>query len=74
MDYGRAHGAPLERGLIMIYSYKHRAPPQHCAYRRQGLTTLRQSYEVALLRQHSSSRGSFFLRLGEQICLRRHRV
>jgi hypothetical protein len=36
MDDGRAHGAPLERELIMIYSYKHGAPPEHCAYRHQG--------------------------------------
>ena len=28
---GRAHGAPLERGMIMISSYKHGAPPEHYA-------------------------------------------
>ena len=28
-DYGSTHGAPLEREMIMIYSYKHGAPPEH---------------------------------------------
>jgi hypothetical protein len=36
MDNGRAHRAPLEREMIMIENYKHGAPPEHCAHRRQG--------------------------------------
>jgi hypothetical protein len=36
MDDGRAHRAPLERGMIMIESYKHGAPPEHFAHCRQS--------------------------------------
>ena len=36
IDDARAHGAPLERGITLIWSYKHGAPPEHCVHSRQG--------------------------------------
>ena len=41
MEDRRAHGAPLERGMIIIESYKHRAPLEHWAYDRQGTNHLK---------------------------------